>query len=144
MASGVFDIIHPGHIFYLQSAKALGDELVVVIASDRSVEMRKRRPIMCQEDRAKVVGALKPVNKVVIGKDTGDVFDTVMEIEPDIIALGFDQGFDEKDLERDAMNHGLKIRVVRLPRQNGGVDATRKIISRILEVFGNDLERLRS
>jgi FAD synthetase len=138
MASGVFDIIHPGHIFYLQSAKALGDELVVVIASDRTVEMRKRRPIMCQEDRAKVVGALKPVDKVVIGKDTGDVFDTVMEIEPDIIALGFDQGFDEKDLERDAMNHGLKIRVVRLPRQNGGVDATRKIISRILEVFGND------
>jgi FAD synthetase len=138
MASGVFDIIHPGHIFYLQSAKALGDELVVVIASDRTVEMRKRRPIMCQEDRAKVVGALKPVDKVVIGKDTGDVFDTVMEIEPDIIALGFDQGFDEKDLERDAMNHGLKVKVIRLPRRNGGVDATRKIISRILEVFGND------
>jgi FAD synthetase len=138
MASGVFDIIHPGHIFYLQSAKALGDELVVVIASDRTVEQRKRRPVMCQEDRAKVVGALKPVDKVVIGKDTGDIFDTVREIEPDIIALGFDQGFDEKDLERDAMNHGLKVKVIRLPRQNGGVDATRKIISRILEVFGND------
>jgi FAD synthetase len=143
MASGVFDIIHPGHIFYLKKARELGDELFVVVASDKTVEKRKRKPIMCQEERALVVGALKPVDAVVIGKDTGDIFDTVKEIKPDIIALGFDQSFDEAELEREAMKHGLNTRAVRIPGMNGGVDATRKIIARILEVFGDDRERAR-
>jgi len=141
MASGVFDIIHPGHVFYLQKAKELGDELFVVIASDKMAERKKRRPIMRQEERALVVSALKPVDGVVIGKDSGDIFDTVKEIEPDIIALGFDQEFDEKLLEADAKEHKLTIKVVRLPRMNGGTDATRKIISKILEVF-NERERV--
>ncbi|MDY6986093.1 MAG: adenylyltransferase/cytidyltransferase family protein [Candidatus Thermoplasmatota archaeon] len=140
MASGVFDIIHPGHIFYLQKAKELGDELFVVIANDKTTERKKRKPIMHQEERALVVSALKPVDGVVIGKETGDIFDTVKEIKPDIIALGFDQEFDEKLLERDAKEHKLDMRVVRLPKMNGGTDATRKIIAKILEAF-NDRER---
>jgi FAD synthetase len=135
MASGVFDIIHPGHIFYLKKARELGDELFVVIASDKTVERRKRKPIMRQEERAVVVGALKPVDSVIIGKDTGDIFETVREIKPDVVALGFDQAFDESELEREAKKHGLDLRVVRMPKMNGDSDATRKIIARILEVF---------
>ncbi len=140
MASGVFDIIHPGHIFYLQKAKELGDELFVVIANDKTAERKKRKPIMHQEERALIVSALKPVDGVVIGKETGDIFDTVKEIKPDIIALGFDQEFDEKLLEENAKDHKLDMRVVRLPKMNGGTDATRKIIAKILEAF-NDRER---
>ena len=135
MASGVFDIIHPGHIFYLKKARELGDELFVVIASDKTVERRKRKPIMRQEERAIVVGALKPVDSVVIGKDTGDIFETAREIKPDVVALGFDQAFDESELEREAKKRGLDMRVVRMPKMNGDSDATRKIIARILEVF---------
>jgi len=135
MASGVFDIIHPGHIFYLKKARELGDELFVVIASDKTVERRKRKPIMRQEERAIVVGALKPVDSVIIGKDTGDIFETVIEIKPDVLALGFDQAFDESELEREAKKRGLDLRVVRMPKMNGDSDATRKIIARILEVF---------
>lgn len=140
MASGVFDIIHPGHIFYLQRAKELGDELFVVIANDKTAERKKRKPIMRQEERALIVSALKPVDGVVIGQETGDIFDTVKEIKPDIIALGFDQQFDEKLLEENAKEHKLDIRVVRLPKMNGDTDATRKIIAKILEAF-NDRER---
>jgi len=138
MASGVFDIIHPGHIFYLQKAKELGDELFVVVANDKTVERRKRKPIMHQDERALVVKALKPVDYVVVGKDSGDIFDTVKEIKPDIIAIGFDQSFDESELEQECKKLGLNVKVVRIGRMNGGADATRKIIARIVEVFGND------
>jgi FAD synthetase len=138
MASGVFDIIHPGHIFYLQRAKELGDELFVVVASDKTVERSKRKPIMCQDERAFVIKALKPVDSVVVGKDSGDIFDIVKEIKPDIIAIGFDQNFDEAELEQECKKLGLNVKVVRMGRMNGDVDATRKIIARIIAVFGND------
>ena len=76
MASGVFDLIHTGHISYLEQAKALGDELVVVVACDSTVRRRKHEPITPEDMRARIVGSLKPVDRVIIGKD-GDMYDTV-------------------------------------------------------------------
>jgi Glycerol-3-phosphate cytidylyltransferase (EC 2.7.7.39) len=135
MASGVFDIIHPGHIFYFEKAKELGDELWVVVANDKTVKRKKREPIMPQEARARVVLSLKPVDKVVIGNADKDLFEIVKEIKPDIIALGFDQKFDEKDLESRAKEIGLDIKVVRLPKLDHEITGTTKIISRIVEDF---------
>ncbi|MBO4798138.1 MAG: adenylyltransferase/cytidyltransferase family protein, partial [Candidatus Methanomethylophilaceae archaeon] len=93
MASGVFDIIHTGHISYLTQAKSMGDELVVVVACDSTVRARKHEPVTPEKMRAEIVGMLKPVDKVIIG-GTGDMMETVAEIKPDIIVLGFDQSFD--------------------------------------------------
>ena len=100
MASGVFDIIHPGHISYLSQAKSYGDELVVVVASDDTVRREKHEPITPDYMRAKIVEALKPVDRAIVGYSTGSIFDVVREIGPDVIVLGFDQHFDEEKLKK--------------------------------------------
>ncbi|HEC82007.1 MAG TPA: FAD synthase, partial [Thermoplasmatales archaeon] len=111
MATGVFDILHLGHIRYLEEAKSFGDELVVVVAHDETVKKRKHTPIMPQEMRRKIVESLKCVDKAVNGKE-GDMLDIVKEIRPDVIALGYDQKFDEKKLEKRLREEGLDIKIV--------------------------------
>ena len=131
MASGVFDIIHTGHISYLEQAKSLGDELVAVVACDSTVRARKHEPITPESMRVRIVGALKPVDRAVIG-GTGDMFETVREVDPDIIVLGFDQQFDPKELEKRLAECGMgKIRVVRAEECAEDLNATRRIIRRI-------------
>ena len=90
LAGGVFDIIHPGHIHTLNAAKALGDVLVVAIATDRTAEkMKKRPPLHNQELRRELVNCLTMVDRAVVGHEN-DIFETVKEIKPDIIVLGYD------------------------------------------------------
>ena len=134
MASGVFDILHPGHISYLRQAKSLGDELVVVIACDETVRRRKHDPITPDYMRARIVQELKPVDRAIVGGN-GDIFETVREIEPDIIVLGFDQGFSEEQLEKDLEAHGIHgVRVVRATETADDLNATRRIIKKIRDM----------
>ena len=77
MAGGVFDIIHPGHIHTLNSAKELGDVLVVVVATDNTaVKMKKRQPLHSQDQRKELVNSLSMVDFVLIGQED-DIFKTV-------------------------------------------------------------------
>ena len=133
MATGVFDIIHLGHLHYLEESKKLGDELVVVVATDATVRKRKHEPITPAKMRCELVASLKPVNKAVIGKEGGDIFDIVKELKPDIITIGYDQPFKEQDLEKELDKRGLKVKVVRLPHLDHDLDGTRKIINKIIE-----------
>jgi len=134
MASGVFDIIHTGHISYLQQAKALGDELIVVVACDKTVRKSKHEPITPERMRVQIVNSLKPVDKAVLGKD-GDIFDIVRELSPDIIALGFDQTFKESDLREGLEKHGLgHIKVSRASEYAEDLAATRRIIKKIRQL----------
>ena len=136
MASGVFDIIHPGHISYLRQAKALGDELVVVIACDDTVRRKKHEPITPDYMRARIVQELKPVDRAIVG-GTGDIFTTVSEIRPDIIVLGFDQSFDESQLAKDLEAHGFSgIKVVRATETADDLNATRRIVAKIRNMEG--------
>jgi len=131
MATGVFDLLHVGHLHYLEEAKKLGDELIVVVASDETVKKRKHTPIMPQEMRRKLVGALKPVDKAVVGH-VGDPLAIVEEINPDIIALGYDQ--EMEGLEDELRKRGLKAKVVRCSKyEDYDLNGTRKIIKRIEE-----------
>ncbi|QLH75747.1 MAG: FAD synthase [Methanomassiliicoccales archaeon] len=132
MASGVFDILHSGHLHYLEEAKALGDELVVVVATDATVRKRKHEPIMPEKMRLDLVRGLKPVDKAVLGKE-GDMLDIVLEIRPDIIAIGYDQNFDEDRIKKELEMRGLKTEVVRLPKFEDDLNGTRKIITKIIE-----------
>ncbi len=134
MASGVFDLIHTGHISYLNQAKAMGDHLTVVVACDATVRKNKHEPITPEAMRAAIVGALKPVDEVVIGNQ-GDMFETVARVKPDIIVLGFDQIFSEKDLEEELESKGFKgIKVVRATECAEDLNATRRIVSKIREM----------
>ena len=131
MASGVFDIIHTGHISYLEQAKSFGDELIVVVACDNTVRRRKHEPITPESMRVRIVNALKPVDLAIIGRD-GDMFDTVAEIRPDVIVLGYDQAFDAERLRHDLADRGMgDIRVERAAECADDLNATRRIIDRI-------------
>ena len=132
MASGVFDILHTGHISYLEQAKALGDELYVVVACDDTVRKTKHEPVTNQEMRAKIVSSLKPVDKAVIGNN-GDLYSTIDLIRPDIIVLGYDQKFDESELEKELSRRGFDIKVTRANKSAEDLEATRAIIRKIQE-----------
>ncbi|MBQ2485448.1 MAG: FAD synthase [Candidatus Methanomethylophilus sp.] len=137
MASGVFDLIHPGHISYLQQARSFGDELVVVVACDDTVRKNKHEPITPDYMRAKIVGSLKPVDVAIVGKNNGDIFDTVREVKPDVIVLGFDQHFDTEKLRESLEKEGLgHIRVERATETADDLNATRRIVKKIKEMGG--------
>lgn len=138
MATGVFDIIHLGHLHYLEESKRLGDELVVVVATDNTVRRRKHEPITPERMRCELVSSLKPVDKAVLGKDGGDIFEIVRELKPDIITIGYDQPFEERTLEQELKKRGLKVKVVRMPHLDHDLDGTRKIISKIIEFHTAD------
>lgn len=135
MATGVFDIIHLGHLYFLKEAKKLGDELVVVVATDKSAEKLKHIPITSQEMRVQLVGELKPVDKAVMGYED-DRYKIVKEIKPDIIALGFDQKHDEEIIKKDLKELGMDVKVVRLePFVDHDLDGTRKIIRKVVDWY---------
>jgi len=114
LSGGVFDIIHPGHIYTLNAAKALGDVLVVVVATDNTSEkMKKRRPIHTQEQRQELVNSLSMVDLCLVGQED-DIFKTVNLVRPQIIALGYDQVHQEKFITDGCKRIELDAKVARL------------------------------
>jgi len=91
MVFGTFDILHPGHIYLLNEAKNLGNELVVVVARDRTVgEIKKIITKNNEQNRLKNISDLQIANKAILGNE-GDKYEVIREEKPDIIALGYDQ-----------------------------------------------------
>lgn len=114
LAGGVFDIIHPGHIHTLNAAKALGDVLVVVVATaNTAVKLKKRKPLHTEEQRQELISSLSMVDLCLVGHE-GDIFKTVELVKPDIIALGYDQVHQEKFIVDGCKNLDLNVRVARL------------------------------
>ena len=114
LAGGVFDIIHPGHIHTLNAAKALGDVLIVAIATDKTAQkMKKRPPLHNQELRRELVSYLSMVDRAVIGHED-DIFETVKEIQPSVIVLGYDQIHQEKFIANGCKRINLDVEIVRL------------------------------
>jgi rfaE bifunctional protein nucleotidyltransferase chain/domain len=89
--NGCFDLLHRGHVAYLNAARALGDVLIVGMNSDASVRRLKgeERPVVEQEDRAMVLGSLRAVDHVVIF-DEDTPYDLIAEIEPNVLVKGGD------------------------------------------------------
>ena len=114
LAGGVFDIIHPGHIHTLKAAKALGDILVVAIATDKTAQkMKKRIPLHNQELRCELVDCLSMVDIAIVGHEK-DIFETVKMVKPTIIALGYDQIHQEEFISNGCKKLNLDIKIVRL------------------------------
>lgn len=115
LVGGVFDILHPGHIFTLKTAKSYGDILVVVIAtSSTATKIKKNRVILHNENlRKEMVSSLNFVDLALIGKE-GTLFHTVEYVKPDIIALGYDQSHTERYISENCKKRNLNIRILRL------------------------------
>jgi FAD synthetase len=136
MATGTFDLIHPGHGYYLEESKKLGGSdarLVVVVARESTVRARKRVPIVPEKQRLKVVKMLRPVDEAILGSET-DMFSTVSKIKPDIIAIGPDQNFDLNWLREELDKRGLEAEVVKVNGyHHSSLDSSCKIIKKIKE-----------
>jgi len=116
--NGVFDLLHPGHVRYLQEARAQGDALIVAVNSDRSVHAIKgpSRPVNNERDRAEVLAALACVDAVVIF-DEDDPHAIISAIQPDVLVKGADWAAD-RIIGRDVVEaRGGK--VVRIPFADG-------------------------
>ena len=134
LAGGVFDIIHPGHIHTLNSAKLLGDVLVVVVATDKTaVKMKKRTPLHNQIHRQNLVNSLSMVDLSLIGHED-DIFKTVEIVEPEIIALGYDQIHQEKFITDGCRKLNLNVKVARLQSPNPEISS-----SKIEEEYGEHI-----
>ena len=119
LANGNFDLLHVGHVRYLEGAKALGGKLVVAINSDDSVRALKGegRPVTPEKERAEIVAALADVDAVVIFSEL-DVRPIIREIRPEVQAKGTDYTVDSVP-ERDALaEYGGKVEIVGDPKQH--------------------------
>ena len=117
MTGGTYDILHIGHLFTLEQAKLLGDVLVVVLATDNTVmKLKNHPPANKLDERAQVLESVRYVDAVVKGSET-DFMSTVDLINPDIIALGYNQSENEKTLYKNisARNHS-HVKIVRLQK----------------------------
>jgi len=132
VATGTFDILHPVHLYYLEESRKLGDELWVIVARDSNVK-HKPRPVIPEEHRLAMVAALKPVDHAVLGDKT-DMFRPIEEIRPEIITIGFNQMFNEENLEEQLRARCLSPRIVRIGRYaDGDLCSSRLVVKRIID-----------
>ena len=141
LASGAFDLIHYGHIRFLEEAKKAGGRdayLVVVIARDKTVEKLKgKRPVISEDQRRAVVESLKPVDEAVLGYEDLSMADTIRKLKPDIIAVGYDQKGIEEETRRVIEAEKFDVRVVRVGRfGSADLDSSSKIKRKILNEKG--------
>jgi len=128
LANGCFEILHVGHIRYLQGARALGDLLVVGINSDHQVAILKGagRPLMSQEQRAEIISALEMVDLVIIF-DEPTVEDLLLALRPDVHAKGADYTEDTVPEREIVRSYGGRLAIVGDPKDH----STSELIARL-------------
>lgn len=141
LASGVFDLLHLGHVRFLEEAKRTGGpnaELIVIIARDSTVEKRKgTRPVMPENQRCALVDSLKVVDCAILGFEGFDIGKVIEKIRPDVIAVGYDQEGMERTVRDYAEKENLKIRIVRVGKfGEDELDSSSKIKQKIIEDYG--------
>lgn len=131
LATGTFDILHPGHLHYLQESRALGDTLYVIVSRREMID-HKASPIVPDEQRREMVASLKPVDQAVLGS-TESIFEPLYEIDPDIITLGHDQHQSEEGLKAKLSKKGFDVDVVRIDAKEPDTKlySSSKIINKI-------------
>ena len=92
MVFGTFDVMHPGHINFLQQAKTMGDRLVVVISRDSTIIFTKKQNVFKEEKRRQALKALNCVDEVVLGGKE-DKYEVIRTHKPDVVCLGYDQTY---------------------------------------------------
>jgi FAD synthetase len=142
LASGVFDLLHLGHVKFLEEAKKTGGrnaELVVIVARDSTVEKRKgKKPIMPENQRRALLESLKVVDEAILGYEDFNMQKVIEKIKPDIIAIGHDSH--KTNMEQMVRNYikekGLKIKIVKIGKfGEDELDSSSKIKQKIIEDF---------
>ena len=133
LANGCFDILHVGHVRYLEGARKLGDTLVVAINSDRSVRALKGegRPILNETERVALVSALRWVDHVVVIDET-DVTHVLNVLRPSVHAKGTDYTEETVPERSQVLAYGGQVRITGDPKDH----STRDVIRKILDTYG--------
>ncbi len=135
VATGTFDILHPGHLYYLEESRKLGDELYVIVARDQNVR-HKPRPVLPEEQRVRMVASLKPVDRAILG-DLHDMFRPIEELRPSVITFGFNQHFDEEKIRIELEKRGFFAELVRIGCYEGErYCSSRGIVRQVLDRHG--------
>ncbi|MBW2971344.1 FAD synthase [Candidatus Woesearchaeota archaeon] len=114
VTSGSFDVLHPGHLNMLRQAKRYGDELIVIVARDETIQKVKgKKPLIAEKKRLKYVKKLPMVDNAVLG-DFDDPYKVIAELNPDVFCVGYDQKAFVPDLKAEIRKRNLKTRVEKL------------------------------
>ena len=120
LATGAFDLLHLGHVRFLEASKRKGGpsaKLVVVVARDKTVLNRKgRMPILPEDQRRELVGSLRVVDKAILGHTHLDLLGILREVRPDIISVGYDQKQIKASVTKLLREKHLGIRLVQIPK----------------------------
>jgi FAD synthetase len=138
LASGVFDLLHLGHVRFLEEAKRAGGKdakLIVIIARDSTVEKTKgRKPIMSEDQRRALVVSLKVVDEAVLGYEDLDIGEVIEKIKPNVIALGYDQADMENAVKSYVAKNKVPVEVVRIGKfAENALDSSSKIKQKIID-----------
>ncbi|MBI2597585.1 MAG: FAD synthase [Candidatus Diapherotrites archaeon] len=112
MAFGTFDLLHPGHLKYLEEAKKLGDYLVVVVTTDKNVrKLKGKTTVHSQKERALMLGFLKMVDRAVVGQEK-DFYYLIKKFKPAVLALGYDQSEPIEKVKKELAKRKINAKVV--------------------------------
>jgi len=140
LASGTFDLLHLGHVKYLEEAKKAGGrnvELIVIVARDGTVEKRRgTKPIVPENQRRALVGSLKVVDDAILGYEDFDIGKVIEKIKPDVVALGYDRGDIEQVVRNYMKEKGLMIKVVKIGKfEEEELNSSSKIKQKIIRHY---------
>jgi FAD synthetase len=140
LASGTFDLLHLGHVKYLEEAKKAGGknaQLIVIVAKDSTVEKRKgEKPVMPEEQRRALVESLKVVDRAILGYKAFDMSQVIDEIKPDVIAVGYDQDKIEEKVRKTVAEKGLVIQVIKVQKfGKTELNSSLKIKKKVTELY---------
>jgi FAD synthetase len=138
LASGTFDLLHLGHVRFLEEAKKAGgkdSELLVIVARDSTVKARKgKKPIMPEDQRRALVESLKVVDEAILGWEDFSINKVIERIKPDVIAVGHDQDGIENEVLKAIEEKKVGIEVAKIGRfGKRELDSSSKIVRKIIQ-----------
>ena len=142
LATGAFDLLHYGHLDFLEEAKKAGGKnarLIVIVARDKTIEARKgKRPIVPEDQRRALMEALKPVDDAILGFEDTNYEAVIEKLKPDVIAVGYDQSDIKRSVEEIVRKKGLKIKIFEAKKFSADdIDSSSKIKKRVIELERN-------
>jgi len=140
LASGTFDLLHLGHVKYLEEAKRAGGknaELIVIVARDSTVEKRKgKKTVMPEDQRRSLVESLKVVDEAILGFEDFNIDKVIEKINPDVIAVGHDQEGIEREVRKAIAEKKFNVQVAKIGRfGKKELNSSSKIMRKIVESF---------
>jgi FAD synthetase len=142
LASGTFDLLHLGHVRFLEEAKKTGGKgakLIVIVARDSTVEKRKgSKPVIPEDQRRALVESLKVVDEAILGYEEFDIGRAIEEIKPDVIAIGYDSHITgiEQAVRKYVAENKLNIKIVKIGKFGiNQLASSSKIKKKIIENF---------